>query len=317
MTSLAPSPDSFTHEAFMYAGQDEFLAGTLTFVRGAVEAEEPILVVVSAAKIGALRSHLNGENDGVLFADMDEVGLNPARIIPAWRDFVSERFAPGRGMRGIGEPIFPARNSDELVECHRHEALLNLAFADTPGFRLLCPYDTEALEPNVVEHARHTHPFVVEDGTRRKSTDYAGIEAVAAPFDEPLPDPPADADELSFDVATLGLVRMFVGSHARDAGLAPDRIEDLLLAAHELASNSVRHGGGSGVLRVWLDPDSLVCEVSDRGWIDKPLVGRERPAIDENGGYGLWLVNQLCELVQVRSYPGGSIVRLHMRRGQA
>ena len=32
------------------------------------------------------------------------------------------------------------------------------------------------------------------------------------------------------------------------------------------------------------------------------------------GGYGLWLANQLCDLVQIRSLPAGTAVRLHMRR---
>ena len=315
MTSLAPHAAEFHHEAFMYAGDEEFLAGTTSFVREALAAEQPILVVLPAPRLELLRSQLNGELDSVLFADMDEVGVNPARIIPAWRDFVSERFVPGRGLRGIGEPVFPERSSDELTECHRHESLLNLAFADTPGFKLLCPYDTAALPADVIEEARRTHPYVIEGGVRRKSPEYGGIEAAAAPFDEPLPEAPADADELAFEVATLDLVRMFVATHARDARLTATRTEDLLLAAHELASNSVRHGGGAGVMRIWVDADALICEVRDRGWIDKPLVGRERPGVNENGGYGLWLVNQLCELVQLRSYPHGSVVRLRVRRG--
>src|SRR5438552_3779161 len=82
-----------------------------------------------------------------------------------------------------------------------------------------------ALEPDVVEHARRTHPYVIEGGVRRKSSEYGGIEAAAAPFDEPLPEAPADADELAFEVATLDLVRMFVATHARDARLPDARTE--------------------------------------------------------------------------------------------
>ena len=33
----------------------------------------------------------------------------------------------------------------------------------------------------------------------------------------------------------------------------------------ELATNAVRHGGGSGRLRLWTDDQVLVCEVSDTG----------------------------------------------------
>ena len=59
--------------------------------------------------------------------------------------------------------------------------------------------------------------------------------------------------------------------------------------------------------------DAVVCEVRDGGHIDAPLVGRERPSLERPGGRGLWLVNQLCDLVQIRSFPTGTVVRLHMR----
>ena len=80
-------------------------------------------------------------------------GANPACIIPAWREFVDEHAAASRALRGIGEPIWPDRTSAELVECQRHESLLNLAFAGTRSFHLLCPYDTEALDAAVIEEA--------------------------------------------------------------------------------------------------------------------------------------------------------------------
>jgi hypothetical protein len=40
------------------------------------------------------------------------------------------------------------------------------------------------------------------------------------------------------------------------------------------------------------------------------LVGRVRPGTDACSGRGVWLVNQLCDLVQIRSAPGGSVVRV-------
>ena len=103
---------------------------------------------------------------------MAEVGVNPARIIPAWREFVDTHTGRGRRLRGIGEPIWAQRSPDELVECQRHEALLNLAFADAEDFWLLCPYDVEALEPDVIEKAHHSHPVMVADGGSHESATY-------------------------------------------------------------------------------------------------------------------------------------------------
>jgi anti-sigma regulatory factor (Ser/Thr protein kinase) len=307
--------DGFRHEALFYASEREFLDGTMPFLRAALAADEPVLAVVGTDKIELLRGELGGEASRVQFADMAEVGANPARIIPAWEEFVSEHSVPGRGVWGIGEPICATRSAAELVECQRHESLLNLAFADTPRFRLQCPYDTQALGPAVIHEARCSHPVLVKNGTESTSRDYRGLEAVAAPFDEPLPEPAAKPAELPFRADTLQGLRAFVAERAREAGVARRRISDVVLAVHEVAANTVRHANGEGVVRSWEEGSALIYEVRDGGRIEEPLAGRARPVPGQVGGYGLWVVNQLCELVQLRSFPGGNVVRMHVARG--
>jgi anti-sigma regulatory factor (Ser/Thr protein kinase) len=304
----------FRHEAFLYAGRDEFLDGTAAFIRDGLAADEPTLVVVSAEKIALLSGELGTDADEVQFADMGEVGRNPARIIPAWRDFVGERSDSSRPLRGIGEPIDRSRCPAELVECQRHETLLNLAFEDTPAFWLMCPYDTDALDPAVVDEALHSHPIVSDGGRSSDSVSYRGTAAAVAPFREPLPDPAPQPKEFYFEAAGLAALRQYVSLRAAGAGLDVIRTENLLLTVNEVATNSLRHAHGSGVLRMWEEPDYLICEVRDGGTFDDPLAGRERPVGGQLGGYGLWLANQLCDLVQVRSFVTGSVVRLHMRR---
>ena len=141
------------------------------FIRDSVAKGEPILVVVSEEKIELLRRELGGDPDGVRFADMMQVGHNPARIIPAWRDFVAEHATSDRRFRGIGEPIWATRSASELVECARHEALLNLAFAEGSGWWLACPYDTRSLSPSVIAEAERNHPWVTRDGERARQRD--------------------------------------------------------------------------------------------------------------------------------------------------
>jgi anti-sigma regulatory factor (Ser/Thr protein kinase) len=300
--------DSFRHEALMYAGEHQLVDGVTAFLRDGIEAEEPTLVVLSSAKIAALTEALGRDAEHVQFADMDAVGANPARIIPAWREFVDAN--PGRRLRGIGEPLWAARSDAEMSECHRHEGLLNVAFADTPGFWLLCPYDTETLDPADVERACATHPHVAG----LPSAAYPGLDAHAGPFTDPLPAPAGAAERVRFDGDSLSEMRRFVAARAERAKLSRDRAHDFLLAVNEIAANSVRHGGGHGVLSLWHDNGTLLCEVEDSGTISKPLVGRERPEEGQTHGYGLWLANQLCDLVQVRTFPSGNVVRLHMHR---
>lgn len=305
--------DAFVHEALFYAGAGEFLEGTVPFIRAGVEADEPVLVVVDDAKIDLLRDALGEDSEAVHFFDMADVGHNPARIIPAWHDFVSG-YPAGCGVRGIGEPIWPGRSDAELVECHRHEALLNLAFANARGFWLLCPYDVDGLDPEVIAEACRNHPLVVRDGVHKDCAAYRGLGPVTAPFDDPLPAPVVPPSELVFQVEALSVVRRFVSFHAERVGMSLAQAQDLVLAVNEVAANSARHASGRGLLRIWQEGNALVCEIRDDGWIDEPLAGRVRPAPDRPGGYGLWLANQLCDLVQVRSFATGSVVRLHMER---
>jgi anti-sigma regulatory factor (Ser/Thr protein kinase) len=110
----------------------------------------------------------------------------------------------------------------------------------------------------------------------------------------------------------LSQVRALVFKHAREAGLAEGRAHDLVLAVSEVAANTLRHTRSSGTLAIWHDDDEVVCEIHDEGTIADPLVGSRRPAPDANGGHGLWIVRQVCDLVELTSNATGTTVRMHM-----
>lgn len=310
-----PATSGFRHTAMLYAGDDEFVAGALRFLHEALTRGEPAMVVVSPRKIALLRTALGADAGRVRFEDMGRVGTNPARIIPAWSEFVREAGGAERPLHGIGEPISAERSEDELVECHRHESLLNLAFAHAADFRLLCPYDVSALDSSVVARACCTHPLVHDaDGRVRHSTSFDGLAVAAEPCRVPLPEAPADAQTIPIMPAGLAAMRAVVARRAMRAGLTPERREDLVLAVNELAANSIRHGGGAGTLTIWETAAALVCQVTDAGRIADPLAGRILPEPGQIGRYGLWLVNQLCDLVEQRTLPRGNLVRVSMRR---
>lgn len=302
-------PTEFRHEALFYLGDRDFLEGTGAFVQGALDAGEPVMVALLADKVAELRRHLGTDADRVEFVDMAELGRNPGRIIPAWHRFV-DRHRDAPALWGVGEPVWSSRSPEELTECQRHESLLNDAFAGDRPWWLLCPYDTQALAPEVLEAARRSHPYVSERGASQPSAGFGGSSWV---FDGPLPEPAGDVRRLEFDGSSLRAMRMTLSDWAAGA-LSSGRAADLLLAVHEVAANSVRHGGGSGVLRYWDDPAAAVVEVRDHGRIERLLVGRQLPSIDDEMGRGLWLAHQLCDLVQVRSSAAGTVVRLHMTR---
>jgi anti-sigma regulatory factor (Ser/Thr protein kinase) len=298
----------YRHEAFLYSGLAEFLSGTLSFIRRAVSAGDPILVLVSAEKIGLLRQQLGAEAEHVTFADMARTGDNPARIIAGWRAFVQDN-AGAAQLWGIGEPIYPERSPTELAECQLHEALLNVAFDVATPLWLLCPYNLEALTADVIDEAHRTHPFVARGEERQACAAFRPVD-LAGPFDRPVPPRPADADQMSFRTGDLQRVRALVATRAEQAGLAQQAVDAMVLAVNEVATNSLTHGGGRGELRAWTDGRSLVVEVSDQGHITSPLVGRVRPAPEARDGAGLWVANQLCDLVQIYSSARGTAVRV-------
>jgi anti-sigma regulatory factor (Ser/Thr protein kinase) len=299
----------FHHEAVLYADSDEYVAGTVPEVRAALAADGAVLAAVRENKRRLLEDALGSDGDAVRFVDMEQLGRNPACIIPAWREFL---VAAGPGpVVGIGEPVWPGRSDAELVECSRHEALLNLAFDDGRPWRLLCPYDSAALPATVLADAHRNHPHVARDGVSGHSDSYPGAEAILARADD-LPEPEQRPAELDFGPGDLMLVRQFVAARARPAGVTGARLNDLVLAVHELATNSVRHAGGAGLLRVWQSDTAFYCEIRDYGRISDPLAGREHPPELLSRGRGLWIVNHLCDLVQVRSSPTGTVVRVQM-----
>ena len=207
----------------------------------------------------------------------------------------------------------PGRSAAETREATRHEALINLAFARVP-LSIMCPYDAAGLTPAALSEAMFTHPALIQNGRPLASAEFSGAGHMPPECDRPLPAPPGFAQALGYG-ADLGPVRRLVADQAGKAGLAPERTADLVLAVSEIAANTLRHTSGDGVLRVWLTEQEILCQVQDHGWITDPLAGQQRRPADEPG-HGLWVVNQVCDLVEVRTGQAGTTVRLHMRLGE-
>ncbi len=306
------SAKSFRHSALLYDGDESFLAGALPFVRRGLATGEPVVAALGGEKTQLLRDALGSEAAGVAFADMDAIGPNPARVIPALRAFLDQA-GPGRPARGLGAPIWGGHTEDEFVEWQLHEALVNRAFADADDFELLCPYDTSALPTPVLQEACCNHPLIAIGEESHPSRAYRGAAALPPAAQAPLRPPPPSARALGFDRHSLTEVRALTADCAGRARLGPAEIAEFVLGVHELAANSVRHAGGIGVLRAWVEDGAAVCEIRDSGHIEDPLAGRRAPRSGQLGGWGLWLVNSVADLVQIRTGTAGTVVRVRRR----
>jgi anti-sigma regulatory factor (Ser/Thr protein kinase) len=307
MSTTAAQRAAVWHWALLYDNEEQYVDGVLRFVRDALAAERPVFVAVPAAHGELLRRHLNGLAHRVRFADMSAVGRNPSCIIPAIRAFIDEH--ADRPVSFVGEPIWPGRTPAEVSEATRHEALINAEF-DGVGAEVLCPYDVAGLAPSVVADAHLTH---------RETIDHAGHKQHSGSYTEPrtvwqnvgrLPPVLPAAASLIVERNDLPALRQAVRQVAAHSALPPDRIDDFMIAVTELATNSIRHGGGSAGVALWSDDGALFCEVRDRGTVHDALVGRRTPPPEAATGRGLWLVNRLCDLVQLHSDADGTTVRI-------
>ncbi|MEV5434621.1 sensor histidine kinase [Streptomyces sp. NPDC052682] len=302
------SVEPFVHPALFYRDEGEYLDGTVSFVRDGLEAGDPVAVAVPGKNLALIRDALGEDAGAVRMLDMREAGRNPGRIIPGVLRAFADAQPEGRRVRIIGEPIWAGRSDTEYPACAQHEALINAAFRGRTA-TILCPYDARGLPEQVLADAYATHPVVIPTGSRagQASGAYAPDDVVAR-YNEPLT-PVADALVFPFDSDSLSHARHVATGEGARLGLAGVKLEDLAIAAAELTTNSVVHGGGTGTLRVWAEDGYVVCEVRDRGRLADPLAGRRPAPRDQRGGRGLLLVNLVADLVRLHTGADGTTVR--------
>lgn len=298
----------FRQVGFFYRTEDDYAATVTDFLHAAMAAGEAAFAAVSPAKASLIRDALGREARDVEFADMTTLGRNPGRIIPQVLAFIGGHAGH---VRYVGELIWAARGAAAIHEATRHEALINLAFAHADA-EILCPYDTAELDPAVIADARRTHPLLLSSGRRLMSPEYTVPSCLLTSRSLPLPAPTGDAMYQHTYRTDLSRVRFLVLQHATEAGLTESQASDLVLAVSEVAANTLRHTRSSGTLTLWHDENEVVCEIRDDGTIADPLAGRHSPPADASGGHGLWLVYQVCDLVELNSDASGTTIRMHM-----
>lgn len=307
-------PHQLTHQGLLYGSREEFLAGTVPFIRDGLECGDWIRVVTTERTAGWLRAALGADARQVRFDECSQWYRHPARALGALHRAVRKVSVDGQRLRMIGEPLGAAHTGPEGRERVRLESLVNAALASANA-SLVCVYDTRVVDPEVLAQVARTHPELVADGGARPSPNYTDSATFNAEFDNsPLPRPPSSALRLRFHrVADLATLRAFIASYATWAGVPAQSVGQFVQAVDEVATNAIEHGGGSGVLCLWTDAQRMSCEVKDTGaGLRDPLAGHLPPPAGRASLRGLWLARQFCDLVEVRSDPAGTTVRLHL-----
>ena len=297
------------HEAVLYSEPGELALRLADRLHPALDGGGPVVAVLDEPTRAEVRHALGDDARRVEFPDPAAVHrFPPFTVAMRWARLSRQVRGPDGRATVVGQHVA------DLPGCGgtywaRLDIGLNVAVAGLP-IAVLCPYRTDH-EQLARVHATHPH-LLTATGSAPSETYRLPDEAV---IDFPAP-PPADlgapAAELPFTLVELPEMRTLVAEVAARAGVDPGRAADLVLAVNEISSNSIEHGPGHGLLRLWTGADGVTAEVADPGAASMPFPGMAAPETTGIRGRGLWLASELCDVMQVWSDAGGTVVRLRM-----
>ena len=296
------------HEALAYAGAGEFGPSCAAAAQAALDAGRRVLVLATEDRLESVRVDLGDLAEQATLVPTDEHGRNPSRITALLDGF--SRAPQEQRSLALTDWGVPGRSRAASAETQLAESLLNLVSFDAWPLDVLCLYDTSRLDGAGLADMRRVHPSV---RGHEANPEYQP-DLFDALFAGSLLAAPMEIDVDPVGPAQLAETRALVRLYAEGCALAPERVQDLVVAANEIVTNSIRHGGGSARVALWEQEDAVVCQVADAGRITDPLAGRLAPPASAGSGRGLWRANQLCDLVQIRSSAAGTVVRLFVER---
>jgi anti-sigma regulatory factor (Ser/Thr protein kinase) len=299
---------SVTHDAMFFASDDELVAGTHDFIEGGLLAGDVVLVHGGDHDLGVLREAWD-EDPRISFVGTGDLYESVMTTIAGYQRMLDRETSAGHRVRTTGTVPFHDGDARADLEWMRYEALVARVF-EPYNFSGLCRYDTRITHTRFLDHARATHDRVLASsrwqagGTERDRL----LSSLADDHDiDPLESEPVVWDGVLTGAEDLRTLR-------RALGEAP---QALVVAANEIATNALVHGGSPVRVRIHRGAAGWLCEIADSGpGIADPYAGVDSPLLDksEAHGRGLWLARQLTDRLTIGSGPGGgAVVRLVVR----
>lgn len=302
---------SFQHLAVIHDGPDELAGRVATTLTESLATGGAVLVCLDDASAGRVASTLGPAWEKVTHLPADVRYTRPAGAMAMVHGFVQDALARGATeVISLGAIDFDGTDDARWV---RYEAAVNDVLSHLP-FRGICAYDTRVVPPAAVRAAYATHALVHEGAGVAPSPAF-----VPAPPTAPRPSSwrALGAPDLHMTGGEPATIRHAMTSrYGRVA--APDQLDDALLAVSELATNGLRHGAAPVVLETWrTDNGDIVLRVSDGGdGIADPYPELRPPGVG-TGGYGLWVVGQVCDEMTIERVGGRTVVTARVPAGHA
>ena len=327
---------TFEHGVCVYDSDQQYLDTAVPFLAEGLAFGEPVLAVTTPANLELLGAALGKRAGEVDYAESAFFGRRPPQRVAAffryWKTHVASRAGaspetgenrqiPGGAaprVRILAEPVWAGRSAREIAAWTRMESALNVALASA-SISMICPYDARTLGGDIVADALRTHPVLMTGERSSPSARYVDPAAFARSHDAgPLADPPADAAAFAFD-GDLRALRRFITGRAAEYGVEGDRADMLVLAVSEVGAYLKRQPPGAAAVRTWEQPGAVVCDFRQPGGsIVDPFLGLRPAELEPGEGDGLWLTNQICDWMEIRSGADGCAVQLQVpsRRDQ-
>lgn len=172
VSGSASSVPMLDHRALLYETESELFAIAMPFLEEAIERSEPALAVMNSRRIRQLRLRLGSRASHVELTDWTALCSEPVAAIERFHEFLNRSIDDGASwVRVLGELVWAGCSDAEVRRWSRFESLLNLAFSGAP-MTVLCAYNVSELDPEIIGHARATHPHTVEHAALLASEDY-------------------------------------------------------------------------------------------------------------------------------------------------
>lgn len=300
----------FVHDTGFYCSDEELLELVVPFIEGGMADGDPTFVSLPGPELRLVRSAV-GDRRGLTFLDAADQYFRPTATIRRYRKLLGDEVATGaRRVRAVGSAPHPGVGAPWEMWA-RYEAVINHAYDDLPLWGL-CPYDTRSTPDDVLADIERTHPHVATARGQRTANPRYQDPTVFLAGRRVLPDPfEARAPDLELIDPAPGAARRAVAEVGARTLVAPATVDDLVLASSEVVTNATLHGRPPVVLRAWAAPERLVVSVTDRGRGPADLGVGLVPTDDRTlGGFGLWLVHELCSDVALALTDEGFTVRL-------
>jgi anti-sigma regulatory factor (Ser/Thr protein kinase) len=302
---MNPDAGGLRHNALVYESEDEYLARTVPFLREGIDAGEGAIVAHTKPGLAMTREALGPDAAQVTFVDVSDAYTRPAWTLAAYHKVFAGQLEKTPALRAVADVQF-GLDPAEWDLWTGYEAVFNRSFAHLPVW-VWCSYNVEGTPDPIIEGVWQTHPEVVDGETSTASERYEDPDDLLRRVTS-RPEPLTELRSIPFgrdaEEFRERLARELTAARVPEA-----QVLDMLLAATEVATNAVEHGGGVEDVRVGRARGRFVCEITDRGdGFDDPTAGYLAPR--PGAGTGLWVARQLTWGIEFFRSPSGFTARL-------